>query len=172
MQDALRKQIRQASWVKAGNIHLTMKFLGEVEGSRLATIEGAVEQVARNHSPFTLQVGGIGAFPNLTRPRVIWAGIKVGASEVSTLTREINLELNRCGYPLDEKKFNPHLTIARIKSRVDLRPFVHMFDQYEEIDNASMIVHEITLVRSQLHPKGAIYTPLKSCKLNKEIPDG
>lgn len=168
IQDALRKRIRQASWVNPKNFHLTLKFLGEVEHTQLDTVEAAIRQVAMNHSPFSMQVGGIGAFPNLTRPRVVWCGVKVGAAEISELAQEINLELDRCGYPRDERTSNPHLTIARIKERMDLRPFTDTFHQYEKIDGASMTVHEIILVRSQLHLKGAVYTPLKSCKLNTE----
>ncbi len=168
IQDILRKGIRQASWVNPRNFHLTLKFLGEVEQSQIDTVEAAIGQVATNHAPFTLQVGGIGAFPSLARPRVVWCGVKVGAAEMNELAREINLELDRCGCPRDERTSNPHLTIARIKGRMDLRPFADTFNRYEEIEGASITVHEITLVRSQLHLKGAVYTPLKSCRLNTE----
>jgi len=166
IQDTLKKQISQVSWIKSDNIHLTLKFMGEVEQNQLSVIEPAIEQVTQRYPPFALKVGGIGAFPNLKRPRVIWVGVKVGAAEVSALARAINFELNRHGYPLDEGTFNPHLTLARIKNRIDLRPFVDIFRQYNEIENASMTVNEIALVRSQLHPKGAIYTILKAYALH------
>ena len=166
IQDTLKEQISRVSWVKPDNIHLTLKFIGEVHPNDVRTIEPAIKQVSQRHHPFALKIGGIGAFPNLKRPRVIWVGVKVGATEVSVLARAINLELNRCGYPLDEAAFHPHLTLARIKDRIDLRPFVDMFRQYDEIDNASMTVNEIALIRSQLHPKGAIYTILKSYALH------
>lgn len=169
IQDILRESIRQASWVNPKNFHLTLKFLGEVEQSQLDTVEDAIGQVAMNHAPFALQVGGIGAFPNLTRPRVLWCGVKIGAAQINELAREINLELDWCGYPRDERTANPHLTIARIKGRQDLRPFADTFNRYEIIEDASMTVHGITLVRSQLHSKGAVYTPLKSCRLNTEV---
>ena len=168
VQDILRKGIRQASWGNPKKLHLTLKFLGEVEQTELDTIEAAIEQVTMNHAPFAIEVGGIGAFPNLTRPRVVWCGVKVGAAEINELAREINLKLDRCGYPRDERTSNPHLTIARIKGRMDLRPFADTFNRYEEIEGASTTVREVTLVRSQLHLKGAVYTPLKSCRLNTE----
>ena len=168
IQDILRNHIRHALWVNPKNFHLTLKFLGEVERTQLDTVEAAVQKVAMNHSPFSMRVGGIGAFPNLTRPRVVWCGVKVGAAEISELAQEINLELDRCGYPRDERISNPHLTIARIKERMDLRPFTDTFHQYESIDGASMTVHEISLVRSQLQLTGAVYTRLKSCRLNTE----
>jgi 2'-5' RNA ligase len=165
IQDTLKKQISQVSWVKSDNIHMTLKFIGEVEQNQLSVIEPAIEQVTQRYPPFALKVGGIGAFPNLKRPRVIWVGVKVGGTEVSALARGINLELNQHGYPFDEGTFHSHLTLARIKNRIDLRPFVDIFRQYNEIENASMTVNEIALVRSQLHPKGAIYTILKSYAL-------
>ena len=168
IQDIFRKHIRHASWVNPKNFHLTLKFLGEVEHTQLDTVEAAVRKVAMNHSPFSMRVGGIGAFPSLKRPSVIWCGVKVGAAEISELAQEINLELDRCGYPRDERTSNPHLTIARIKERMDLRPFTDTFHQYERIDGASMTVHEISLVRSQLQLTGAVYTRLKSCRLNTE----
>ena len=166
IQDELRKKIKQASWVKPGNVHLTLRFLGEVNPSHIETIGQTIQQVAVNHSTFSMLIGGMGAFPNLTRPRVIWVGVKVGVAEISALARDINVELSRCGYPFDEKKYNPHLTLARLKSRVNLRPFVDVFRQYDEIDGAKMTVNEIVLVQSQLRPTGAIYIPLKICALN------
>lgn len=169
IQDELRKRIRHASWVNPKNIHVTLKFLGEVEHTQLGTIEAAIQKVAMGHFPFTMRVGGIGAFPNLKRPRVVWCGVKDGSAEISELAKEINLELDRYGFPRDERAANPHLTIARIKERMDLRPFTDAFQQYEEIDGASMTVEEITLVRSQLQLTGAVYTRLKSCRLNMEV---
>lgn len=169
IQDFLRKRIRRASWVNPKNIHLTLKFLGEVEHTQLDTVEAAIRKVAMDHSPFSMRIGGIGAFPNLARPRVVWCGVKDGSAEISELANEINLELDRCGYPRDERAAYPHLTIARIKERMDLRPFTDAFQQYEEIDGASMAVEEVTIVRSQLQLTGAVYTRLKSCRLNMEV---
>ena len=172
IQDTFRKRIGQASWVKPGNIHLTLKFIGEIEQSQLGIIEPALARATKHYHPFALQIGGVGAFPNLTRPRVIWVGVKSGAAEASALARAIDLELNRCGYPLDDKAFNPHLTLARMKGRVDMRPFVDVFRQYDEIDNASIRVNEIALVRSQLDAKGAIYTILKAYALHSRSKSG
>lgn len=165
IQEALRKQIKQASWVKPGNIHLTLKFLGDVEVDAIKPVERAIKQVATLHSPFPLQIGGIGVFPHLARPRVIWAGVKAGGEKITALAQEIDLALNRCGFPLDDKRFNPHLTIARLKKRLDMRPFMDGYRQYDEIDGATMTVREISLIRSQLHPEGAVYTTLQSYPL-------
>ena len=128
--------------------------MGEVNPGHIETIGQTIQQVAVNHSAFSMLIGVMGAFPNLTRPRVIWVGVKVGVAKISALARDINVELSQCGYPFDEKKFNPHLTLARLKSRVNLRPFVDVFRQYDEIDGAKMTVNEIVLVQSPQNASG------------------
>ena len=78
IQNSLQQQIQKASWVKPGNIHLTLKFLGDVDPADLGSIGEAIKSVAVRHRSFSLCIGGVGVFPNLARPRVIWAGVKVG----------------------------------------------------------------------------------------------
>lgn len=165
IQDELRQYIEPASWVNPGNIHLTLKFLEEVNHSDIQSIGAVIEQVAQRHPAFSMQIGGIGAFPNLARSRVLWTGITVGAAEIKALAQEINTELSGCGYPADSKQFNPHLTLARLKSRVDLNPLIDTFRQYDQMDGTNMEVDGIALIQSELHPSGAIYTPLKFCAL-------
>jgi 2'-5' RNA ligase len=165
IQATLQNRIQRASWVKPSNIHLTLKFLGEVDSNAIESIGPVLERVASHHTPFSLQVGGVGAFPNLVRPRVIWVGIKIGRGKVSALAQEIDQALTQYGFSLDKKKFKSHLTIARLKGREDLRPLVNLDCQYEDIDGMTMKAHEISLIQSQLHPKGAIYTTIQSYTL-------
>lgn len=165
-QGELRRDIRGASWVKSGNIHLTLKFLGDVAPSQIGVIKNAVEQVVDTRPPFSMEIGGIGAFPNLTRPRIIWAGVKTGADEVAAIAKEIDIELSRHGYERDEKAFRPHLTLARLKSRINLKPLVDVFQQYDTINGATMVVNQIRVVQSHLRQSGAVYTPLESCCFN------
>ena len=167
IQEMLRKQIQKASWVKPGNIHLTLKFLGDVDAENLESIGQAIEGVTIHHSPFSLRIGGVGAFPSLGRPSVLWAGIKVGGERVSALAQDINQALSPCGFSPDNKKFNPHLTIARLNGRMDLRPYANQYRQYDDIDGADLTVHEISLIRSQLHPKGSIHSTLQSYTLTQ-----
>ena len=167
IQGTLRKQIQKASWVKPGNIHLTLKFLGEVDPADLEAIGEAITETTKRHRCFSLRIGGVGAFPSLARPRVIWAGLKVGAEPVSALAQDINVALSYCGFSTDTQKFNPHLTIARLKGRIDLRPYTNQYRQYDRIDRAEMTVNAISLIQSQLHPQGAIYSTLQSYSLKQ-----
>ena len=162
IQGTLRNQIQKASWVKPGNIHLTLKFLGDVDPNNLNSIGEAIEGVAIRHRSFLLRIGGLGAFPNFARPRVMWIGVKVGGERVSSLAQDINVALSECGVSFDTKKFNPHLTIARLKERVDLRPYANQYCQYDRMHEAEMNVNTISLIQSQLHPTGAIYSTLQS----------
>ena len=165
IQGTLRSQIQKASWVKPGNVHLTLKFLGDVDPEDLEFIGEAIEGVASRHRGFSLRIGGLGVFPNFARPRVMWAGVKVGGERVTVLAQNINVALSDCGFPLETKRFNPHLTIARLKERIDLRPYVNQYRQYDRIDGAKMSVKTISLIQSQLHPTGAIYSTLQSYSL-------
>ena len=162
IQDMLRNQIEKASWVKPGNIHLTLKFLGDINPENLEPIGKAIEEVANRHYSFSLHIGGIGAFPNLVRPRVLWAGVSVGAEHVSALAQGINLALSGHGFPTETKKFNPHLTIGRLREKVNLKPYANQYRQYDNINGAEMTVGAISLIRSQLDSRGAIYSTLQS----------
>ena len=162
LQIRLQSEIRSASWTKSGNFHLTLKFLGDVPSEMIDDVSKGIQDVADIQTPSPIAFGGIGAFPNLYRPRVLWVGVKQGASIVSRLAKAVNLELKPLGFPTDNR-FHPHLTLARLRAPVNLEPLKNMLRQYHAIDRAVVNVKEITLMRSELHPNGAVYTPLKVC---------
>ena len=159
VQTDLQPQIRKASWTKPGNFHLTLKFLGDVHPEAINDIRDTLQRMTDTHSPFSIAFGGIGAFPNFARPRVIWMGIKQGASPVSRLAKTVNRELTHLDFSTDTR-FHPHLTLARLRTATNLEPLKNMSRKYDTIVGGSMRVNEITLMQSQLHPNGAIYTPL------------
>ena len=166
VQDELRERIRGGSWVKRGNIHLTLKFLGDVTPNQIGTIKNAINHAVDARSPFSMEIGGIGAFPNLTRPRIIWAGVKTGAEDVTAIAREVDIGLSHHGYERDDKPFRPHFTLARFKRRINLKPFVDVFQRYDTINGATMVVKQIRIVQSRLMSSGAVYTPLETCHFN------
>ena len=162
VQTHLQSQIHKATWTKFGNFHLTLKFLGDIRPEAINDVSEALQRVTDTHPPFAIAFGGVGAFPNLARPRVIWMGIKQGASTVSRLAKAVNLELTHLGFSTDNR-FHPHLTLARLKTATDLEPLKNILRKYDTIVGGSMRVNEITLMQSQLHRNGAIYTPLSLC---------
>jgi 2'-5' RNA ligase len=159
VQTHLQSEIPKVSWTKSGNFHLTLKFLGDVYSEAMGAVSEAVQNIAATQTPFSIEFGGIGAFPSLARPRVIWVGIKHGGSIVSHLAKAVNLELKRLGFPTDTR-FHPHLTLGRLRSPINLQPLKSALRKYDTIDGATVSVNEITVMQSQLHPNGAIYTPL------------
>ena len=162
VQTRLQSEIPKVSWTKSGNFHLTLKFLGDVHSEAIGPVSEAVENVAATQTPFSIEFGGIGAFPTLARPRVIWVGIKHGAATVLHLAKAVNLELKPLGFPADNR-FHPHLTLGRLRSPMNLQPLKSILRKYDTIEGATVSVNEITVMQSQLHPNGTIYTPLNLC---------
>lgn len=165
VQTRLQSEVRKASWTKQGNIHLTLKFLGDVHTEAVDAISEAVQNVAATQKPFSIELGGIGAFPTLARPRVIWVGVRHGASTISVLAKAVNRALKHLGFPTDNR-FHPHLTLGRLRTPVNLKPLKSVLDKYDTIDGAIAKVNEIIVMQSQLHPNGAIYTPLNVCQFS------
>ena len=165
VQTRLQSEIRRASWTKLGNFHLTLKFLGDVCPETINGVSEAIQNVADAQAPFSIEFGGVGAFPNFTRPRVLWVGIKQGALTVSDLAKSVNFALKRLGFPIDNR-FHPHLTLARLRAPMNLKPLQNMLRKYDTIDGSAVKVNKITLMQSQLHPNGAIYTPLSLCRFS------
>ncbi len=159
VQSTFRPKIKKASWTRLGNFHLTLMFLGDVEKSSINKINSAVEGIVKNRKPFCIEIGGIGTFPNLYRPRVLWVGLNEGANETTILANSINLQFAKLGFSND-KRFHPHFTLARIKESVNMKTHTVLFKKFETIAGTLMDVSHITLVRSELHPSGAVYTPL------------
>ena len=159
VQTHLQSEIPKVSWTKLDNFHLTLKFLGDVQSEAVGAVSEAVQNIAATQSSFSIEFGGIGAFPSLARPRVIWVGIKDGAAVVSHLAKAVNLELKRLGFPTDNR-FHPHLTLGRLRNPINLQRLKSVLRKYDTIDGATVSVNEITVMQSQLYPNGAIYTPL------------
>lgn len=165
LQSDFKKRKERISWAKPGNIHLTLKFLGDVEEGKIKLIGEALATATKEFQPFSFFVKELGAFPNIRRPRVLWVGIENSTKELSDIQIEIEDQLNQLDLLKEKKKFNPHLTIGRVKSQVS-NEFIENF-KASIFDEEEVKVEEIILMRSELHPKGAIYTPLKKIRLDK-----
>ena len=166
VQSAFRPRIQKASWTRRGNFHLTLKFLGDVDENSINDINSTVEEIVENDQPFCIEIGGIGTFPNLYRPRVLWVGLTQGAKETTTLANTIVCELKKFGFSND-RRFHPHFTLARIRENINMKAHTEIFNKFETIAGTMMDVRHISLVRSELHPSGAVYTPLHIYSLGR-----
>lgn len=164
---ALKKETPQAvRWVAAENIHLTFRFLGDTSASSLQELTRDLAAVVSQQPPFTILVGGFGVFPNLKRPRVIWVGIQA-APELERLQRAIESTCTRLGYPAEEKTFNPHLTLGRIREEADLSALRNALQNFQIGPLGSLTVSNLTLFRSDLRPQGPVYTALAHIPLGQ-----
>ncbi|HHB90334.1 MAG TPA: RNA 2',3'-cyclic phosphodiesterase [Anaerolineae bacterium] len=169
LQTAQRRLQRQLAafplrWSRPEGIHLTLKFLGETETTRIDAITEALARVAARHTAFELPVGGLGMFPNARRPHVLWVGVEDEARRLQKLARDVDRAMAQLGWPREKRPFNGHLTLARVKkqaegrARRELGELVLNLRGYEKL--GILPVHTIYLMRSHLHPDGAIYTEL------------
>jgi 2'-5' RNA ligase len=145
--------------VEPENIHMTIRFLGDIT---LNMAEKIFEQMKRvQFKPFAVQLSGIGVFPSLSYPRVLWAGMALGAEQLQNVFNQIEPKLQNLGFPHERNAFSPHLTIARVRSarnKLQLSDFVTKNKRY---DFGTVEVRCFRLKRSTLTPEGPIYTTLK-----------
>jgi len=144
-------------WVPYSNLHITLKFLGEISRNRQDEIEHLLEQGAQRHSTFSVVLKDYGCFPNARNPRVLWIGVEKGSEELRALADDIDEILCKCGFTKDAR-FHPHLTIGRIKKPCSLDHILH-----QEFMSTSFEVSALFLFKSTLTPQGAIYEPLIKC---------
>lgn len=144
-------------WVRPESLHLTLKFLGEIAPSAVPLVTEAMEEASQDVGPFYLELKGLGFFPDARRPRVFWAGIRDRGGGMARLHARLEEALGRRGFPMDTRPFHPHLTLARIKGRLDRPP--RMEGRGDDLFGAQT-VHEMVLFKSELRPQGPRYTSL------------
>ena len=158
-----RTEHRFAKWVDPEGIHLTLKFLGNIPLKQVAEVTKAIEEAAQGIPPFHLEISGLGAFPNLKQPRVLWVGI---GGEIDTLLRlqqNIDFVLASLGFAKEERPFMPHLTLARVRqgaSPMERKNFGELAMSASFKASYPIDAKAVSLMRSQLTPDGAIYTRL------------
>lgn len=175
-QDAIQKQTARLKqtlgdglirWIPAHNLHLTLKFLGDIATSHAEFIKHSLLQIADSHSGFDLQIGGIGSFPNLKQPRVLWVGLHASAA-LPTLQRSVESAMIKLGYEKEERAFSPHLTIGRVKQNVsssELQKVRAALESSQPGNIAIAHVDSIHLYKSDLQPTGSVYSKLFSAML-------
>jgi 2'-5' RNA ligase len=161
---AFLKELRgiapQAKWVRAENLHITLKFLGHTEPTKLRAIEEALASI-RDAQPVTLDFRGLGFFPNEKRARVFWVGMEA-SSNLKVLAEGIDQRVHKLGYPLEDRPFTPHLTLARLEPP-GLPPKLGSAAKENAVRTfGSFAAHEFHLIESRLKPTGAEYTTLQS----------
>ena len=164
LQQPLKKTDAYVSWVKPGNVHATLKFLGEIPEERLDDIHQGVKNAVQGMAKFTLNLKGLGTFPDMRRPRVIWIGVDKGKDNLAQMNERIEEELYKLNFPKEERKFSPHLTIGRVKSPKNIQELMELVKKTDfETEDAE--IKEVVIMKSKLLPTGAEYTPMRKISL-------
>lgn len=150
-------------YVELNNLHLTLKFFGDIDTNGLNLLEDAIERVVSDFRPFSIKIKGCGAFPNTNRIRVIWLGIDEDEI-IKDLHDRLDKEFVKLGFDAD-RKFSTHLTIGRMKSPKNKNQVKSTIEEIEDIEIGEMEVNRISLKKSTLTPQGPIYEDLRIFEL-------
>ncbi len=156
-------------WVPPENIHLTLKFLGDVSVRNLDLLAKMIQVEAAERRPFEFSVGGLGAFPGTNNPRVIWVGVEA-PSELKSLQRGIETAASRLGYAEERREFRPHLTLGRVSRNANSRQMGKLRDVLRQSEVGFLgvaQVYHVHLFRSELRPEGSVYTRLYTAPLGR-----
>jgi 2'-5' RNA ligase len=161
---ALKTTGADVRWTQTNGLHLTLKFLGEIDEEKSVVVKRTLRDVAGRHASFPLRLEGTGAFPGEHNPRVLWAGF---AAETGLLAfqDELERELEREGFPREERAFHPHLTLGRVKGPVRVRDAMLELEKHRRDNLGEMTVHKVALFESRLRPEGAEYRVLAEYEL-------
>lgn len=150
-----------ASWVRTDNIHLTLRFLGDVDAGQRERLILFLANAYATTASFPVHVQGIGAFPNMRRPSVVWVGVTPSDGPLSLVQLATENAARTIGLSPENKAFHPHLTLARIREPRGAEPLVARLETERGFDAGEFTVRGVSLFSSQLTPKGAVYTRLR-----------
>jgi len=160
---SLRNQAKlPVRWVAGKNIHLTLKFLGESEPSRLKKLENSLQSHILTYEPFEIEVGELGAFPSTSNPRIVWVGVQA-PQILEMLANEIEEIALTHGYERENRRFSPHLTLGRVSQsadRIQIKRISEAMQNLQVVKLGIVRVESIAMMKSILTPAGPIYSPL------------
>ncbi len=154
---------RTVQWVKADSIHLTLKFLGIVRANMIPNITQALTATVSGHAPFEFTALGLGCFPNMHQPRVVWAGVTEGADQLKSIQSAVEAALNPLGYLPEDRPYSPHITLGRVAreaTSANIKELGKLIAAQPASQWGVDKVEAIYLMKSDLRSGGAVYTPL------------
>jgi len=157
-------------WVRPEGIHLTLKFLGEIEPRRSQAVQSLLRKVSAEFSPFMISVAGFGCFPTVRKPRVLWTGVEEDSGRLLRLQRMLDHGLDELGFSREKRAFHPHLTLGRVQRHIRGQDLAQAAQQLHLVEIGSLGrqgVEQIHLMRSELGPGGARYSTLAAFKLGE-----
>lgn len=165
VQAQLQLPATDVRWLAVENIHLTLKFLGDVDPSRVIDVAARMDEAAGQIPPFSLKARGAGVFPDLRRARVLWVGLDGALEPLCRIQAAVESGLESIGFKKESRRFHPHLTIGRTRRRIDARTMAASLERLKEAVSDSFRVDRLGLFKSTLKPTGADYCLLHSSRL-------
>ena len=159
MQRPMRSLGADVRWTSIASIHLTLKFLGEIDQAVLPELAAALRAIPG--APLELSVRGLGAFPDLRNPRVVWCGVQGDIQRLGTLQYEVESACEILGFEREKRAFHPHLTLGRVNGKRNLQPLLDYIRIGTELES-SFAAENVNIYKSVLTPRGAVYTILES----------
>ena len=153
--------------VEPKNIHITLKFLGDTEEKLIEKIEEIIKKSCEEINPFEIKLKSSGVFPNQNYIKVVWVGLE-NVENLEKISIKIDEETSKLGFEKEKRKFSPHITLGRVKSAKNKDRLLQIISKYQDIKFGNIKVKSIELKKSELTPKGPIYTTLKEVKLGEE----
>ena len=165
MQERLRSPDASIRWVPVANIHLTLKFLGDIDPSVVPAINVQLDAVAQSIPPFTLTAEGVGVFPNLRQARVVWVGFSGDIKPLEAIQQKLESGLETIGFKREPRAFRAHLTIGRSRRRMDTKALSTLLEPLKSEASEPFNVDQIRHYQSVLKPSGAEYALLHAAHL-------
>ena len=167
-QKQLKRSGLKIRWVRKEGIHLTLKFLGDVDRRDVDSIRAAMWQATQAFSPLVLQGEGLGVFPDLRRARVVWVGVSGDIKPLRALQRALEDQLDALGFQKEKRPFKGHLTLGRVKGRLDVVKLGEALRGLGDFRTESFTAQSVVLYQSDLRPDGAVYTKLAEAGLESD----
>ncbi len=161
LQQRLHSYLKGVKWVRPPGLHLTLKFLGEVEPGRVTGIVESMETAAAQTGAFKICFGGSGVFPTPHRARILWLGMREGFGPVTAVAGSLESNLAEKGFPAEKRRFTPHLTLGRLREPLPVEMIQQFLDEERSFFTAPAPAEGITLYRSDLSRHGAVYTAVQ-----------
>jgi len=166
LQKALSQYIPNVRWVTADNLHLTLVFLGAINDLERKKVGQITQEVLKETEPFSLQVKGLGVFPEPKRVRILWAGV-FGNFALKLLNRLLFRKLTQAGFRVDEREFTAHITLGRTKAKANREIVSFLLDKYKEVRFGAFEVFSVEIMESQLQRSGPIYRVVEKIELKR-----
>jgi 2'-5' RNA ligase len=159
---------QQVKWVNVSAMHVTVKFLGETPTEKIPLIQKSMDHVASRYSPIQITIEDLGCYPNKKKPRVIWVGIHEVSGVFKLLHSQLEEEMEKLDFPKEKRRFDPHLTLGRVRRHIKGLDLKDLADQIIRIPDPKIgrqLVDNLSLIKSELKPSGAVYTNLHTSAL-------